>query len=70
MLKIFCITMLVFCFAGVSAQNNLSSLNDIYSGINSAVISPTQPFVSPNPWDANLLSSDAFLYNDYALYIQ
>ena len=66
MLKIFCITMLVFCFAGVSAQNNLSSLNDNYSGINSAVISPTQPFVSPNPWDANLLSSDAFLNNDYA----
>ena len=66
MLKIFCITMLVFCFAGLSAQNNLSSLNDIYSGINSAVISPTQPFLNPNPWDANLLSADAFLNNDYA----
>lgn len=58
--------MLVFCFAGISAQNNLSSLNDNYSGINSAVISPAQPFVSPNPWDANLISADAFLYNDYA----
>ncbi|WP_313100886.1 DUF5723 family protein [Epilithonimonas sp.] len=66
MLKIFCIKMLGFCLAGVSAQNNLSFLNDTFSGINSAVISPTQPFLSPNPWDANLLSADAFLNNDYA----
>lgn len=66
MLKNFCITMLVFCLSNVSAQNNLSFLNDSFSGINSAVISPTQPFLNPNPWDANLLSADVFLNNDYA----
>ncbi|WP_131450898.1 DUF5723 family protein [Chryseobacterium sp. FH1] len=41
-------------------------MNDNYSGVNSAVLSPTQAFLNPNPWDVNLISADAFLQNDYA----
>ena len=50
----------------MTAQNNLSFVNDNYSGINSAVLSPTQPFLNSNPWDVNLFSADLFLQNDYA----
>ncbi len=42
--------------------------NDRYSGISSVGISPTQPFLNPNPWDVNLVASDVFVQNDY-LYI-
>ncbi len=50
----------------MTAQNNLSFLNDNYSGINSAAFSPTQPYLSSNPWDVNLFSADLDLQNDYA----
>ncbi len=66
MLKIFCIILLFLCLMSISAQNNLSFVNDSYSGINSAVIAPTQPFLNPNPWDANLIAADILLQNDYA----
>lgn len=48
----------------VFSQENLVFSNDRFSGINSAVISPTQPFLNSNPWDINLLSADVFLQND------
>jgi len=56
----------MFCFVKITAQNNFSFSNDNYSGINSAVLSPTQSFLNPNPWDVNLVSADVFLQNDYA----
>ena len=58
----------VLCFAShrLAAQNNWTFMNDSYSGINSAALSPTQPFLNPNPWDVNLVSADLFLQNDYA----
>jgi len=55
----------MFCFVTITAQNNFSFSTDNYSGINSAVLSPTQPFLNPNPWDINLISVDAFFQNDY-----
>lgn len=64
--KLFSFCLAIFCFLRISAQNNLTFLNDIYSGINSAVLSPSQPFLNPNPWDVNLISADFFLQNDYA----
>lgn len=48
------------------AQENLAFPNDRFSGINAATVSPTQPFLNPNPWDGNLFSEDVFLQNDYA----
>ena len=66
MLKIFGFCLLIFCFCKITAQNNLTFSNDNYSGINSAVLSPTQPFLNSNPWDVNLISADLFIQNDYA----
>lgn len=66
MLKLFCFCLLIFCFFKIAAQNNWTFLNDNYSGINSAVLSPTQPFFNQNPWDVNLVSADVYLQNDYA----
>src|SRR6218665_1286925 len=66
MLKLFCLFLLSACFLKITAQNNFSFSNDNYSGINSAVLSPTQPFLNPNPWDINLFSADILLQNDYA----
>lgn len=66
MLKFFCLSLYFSCFFKISAQNNFTFLNDNYSGINSAVLSPTQAYFSPNPWDISLFSVDAFLLNDYA----
>lgn len=65
MLKLFCSSLIIFCFVTITAQNNFSFSTDNYSGINSAVLSPTQPFLNPNPWDINLISVDAFFQNDY-----
>ena len=66
MLKFLSFCLSIFCFLKITAQNNFIFLNDNYSGINSAVLSPTQPFLNPNPWDVSLISADAFLQNDYA----
>lgn len=59
---LFCSVLPHFIFG----QENLIFMNDQYSGINSAVIAPTQPFISPNPWDANIFSEDIFFNTDYA----
>jgi len=56
----------MICFYRITAQNNFTFSNDMYSGINSVVLSPTQSFLNPNPWDVNLVSADLFLQNDYA----
>ncbi|KFC20434.1 hypothetical protein IO90_14870 [Chryseobacterium sp. FH1] len=64
--KFFNFCFIIFCFLKITAQNNFTFLNDNYSGVNSAVLSPTQAFLNPNPWDVNLISADAFLQNDYA----
>ncbi|SHK62885.1 hypothetical protein [Epilithonimonas mollis] len=66
MLKLFLIEFLIICNITITAQNNFSFSNDVYSGINSAVLSPAEPFLNPNPWDINLFSPDVFLQNDYA----
>lgn len=50
----------------ITAQNNFSFSNDSYSGINSAALSPAQPYLNPNPWDVNLFSGDVFVQNTYA----
>lgn len=47
-------------------QENLIFTNDLYSGINAAVVSPTQPLLNPNPWDVNFLAEDIFFNTDYA----
>ena len=47
------------------AQESILFNNDQYGGINSVVISPTQTFLNPNPWDINIISEDVFLQNDY-----
>jgi hypothetical protein len=39
--------------------------NDKYSGISVVGISPTQPFLNPNGWDAHLFSEDIFAQNRY-----
>lgn len=57
---------LLFLVHFINAQENLSFSNDQYSGISSAQISPTQPFINPNPWDLNFISEDVFLQNNYA----
>lgn len=48
------------------SQENFSFNDDQFSGINAAILSPTQPFLNPNPWDINIISEDIFLQNDYA----
>ena len=53
-------------FVLIDAQENLAFHNDQFSGINSAILTPTQTFLNPNPWDINLFSADVFLQNDYA----
>ncbi|PZU86022.1 MAG: hypothetical protein DI529_09245 [Chryseobacterium sp.] len=65
-MKSFCSWIFIFCYITITAQNNFSFSNDNYSGINSAILSPTQTFINPNPWDANIFSTDLFLQNDYA----
>lgn len=61
---------LILCSINVSfvvfAQNNLTFANDRFSGINAAVLLPTQTYLNPNPWDINLASADLFFQNDYA----
>lgn len=56
-----CLQISYFC----QAQESILFSNDPYSGINSVVISPTQSFLNPNPWDINLLAENLFLQNDY-----
>lgn len=53
------------CNIMIAAQNNFTFSNDIYSGINSAVLSPTHTFINPNPWDINLASADVLFHNNY-----
>lgn len=66
MVKQFGLSIFALCTINVAAQNNFSFSNDSYSGINSAVLSPTQSFLNPNPWDVNLISADIFLQNSYS----
>lgn len=47
-------------------QENLGFSNDRFSGISAVIISPTQPFLNPNPWDINLIATDIFFQNDYS----
>lgn len=63
--KIFSAVLLFLFSKPLFGQENLSFSNDRFSGINSAVLSPIQPFLNPNPWDINLISEDLFLQNDY-----
>ena len=56
-----CFQLGYFC----QAQESILFSNDQYSGINSVVISPTQTFLNPNPWDINLISENIFLQTDY-----
>lgn len=56
-----CLQISYFC----QAQESILFSNDQYSRINSVVISPTQSFLNPNPWDINLLAENLFLQNDY-----
>ncbi|SFH86711.1 hypothetical protein [Halpernia frigidisoli] len=49
-----------------SGQENLTFSNDLFSGINSAPFSPTQPFFNENSWDVNLFSESINVENDYA----
>lgn len=49
----------------IQAQESILFSNDQYSGISSVIISPTQSFLNPNPWDIHLISEDLFLQNDY-----
>lgn len=60
------IILCVINFYFSNAQQNLLFSNDIYSGISAATTSPTQTFINPNPWDAQLFSTDISLLNDYA----
>lgn len=50
----------------IYAQENLAFTNDQFGGISAASVSPTQPFLNPNPWDINFIGEDLFLQNDYA----
>jgi len=47
------------------AQEPYIFSNDKYSGISTAGISPTQPFLNPNGWDVHLFSEDIFFQSDY-----
>lgn len=58
----FCCIQFSYCF---QAQESILFSNDKFSGISSVVISPTQPFLNPNPWDVNILAEEVFLQNDY-----
>lgn len=55
----------VQCSYFCHAQESILFANDRYSGINSVVISPTQSFLNPNPWDINVFAEDVFLQNDF-----
>ncbi len=67
MLSKFCLLLFsCLCAELFFAQESVLFGNDQYSGISSAAISPTQPFINPNPWDVNLFGIDVFLQNDYA----
>ena len=59
---LFCNVLPYFIFG----QENLIFTNDQYSGINSAIVSPMQPFLNTNPWDVNLFAEDIFFNTDYA----
>lgn len=63
--KRFVFLILIVAFQFCFSQDPILFSNDRYSGISSATLSPTQPFINPNPWDINLLSEDLFLQNDY-----
>lgn len=54
-----------FLVIRINAQESVLYSNDQYGGINTATASPTQPFLNPNPWDINLVSTAVFLQNDY-----
>lgn len=47
------------------AQDPVIFSNDQFSGISSAPLSPTQPFLNPNGWDVHLFSENIFLNSDY-----
>ena len=64
--KLFAIIFCNFLPFFIFGQENLIFTNDQYSGINSAIVSPTQPFFNPNPWDVNLFAEDIFFNTDYA----
>jgi len=49
----------------IFGQESYLFSNDKYSGINAAIISPTQTFLNPNPWDVNLIAENVFVQNDY-----
>ncbi len=64
-LKSFLLFILIGAFQFCFSQDPILFGNDRYSGISSATLSPTQPFINPSPWDINLVSEDLFLQNDY-----
>lgn len=66
MRKLFLIIVCFFVPKFIFSQENLLFMNDLYGGINTAVVSPTQPYLNPNPWDVNLFSEDIFFNTDYA----
>ncbi|WP_300673001.1 hypothetical protein [Soonwooa sp.] len=49
----------------VEAQQNIMFSNDLYSGVSSSSLSPTQTYINPNPWDIQIFSEDVNVYNDY-----
>lgn len=60
---VFCVLCLII---KISGQNDITFLNDQYSGVNSTVLSPTQAYLNPNILDINIFSEDIFLQNNYA----
>lgn len=59
--------LMVFVILAVrlKSQNPYIFSNDPYSGISNVGISPTQPFLNPNQWDAHLLSENIFFRSQY-----
>ena len=49
----------------IFGQESYLFSNDKYSGINAVIISPTQTFLNPNPWDVNVIAENVFVQNDY-----
>lgn len=47
------------------AQEPYIFSNDIFSGISSVGLSPTQSYLNPNWWDVHVISEDVFLQNRY-----
>lgn len=66
MRKLFLIIVCFFVPKFIFSQENLLFMNDLYGGINTAVVSPTQPYLNPNTLDVNLFSEDIFFNTDYA----